>query len=121
MTDAIQYEMTQKQLDAILEACRPVPYLVVGGVPPISPQQSANIVWNALGREMGFDGLTVKPVAGKGERFFTAVPAIAARRDQEEDHQKPDSCPRCGEPQEPSPSEEAECEVCGWVIGRTKP
>ena len=29
----------------------------------------------ALGRKMGFDSLTVQPISGKGNQFFTAVPS----------------------------------------------
>jgi len=29
-----EYEMTQAQLDAILNACKPVPYMVFGGMEP---------------------------------------------------------------------------------------
>ena len=32
-----EYEMTEAQLAKLLEACRPVPYIIVGGIPPRSP------------------------------------------------------------------------------------
>jgi hypothetical protein len=66
-----EYEMTQAQLDAILNACKPVPYMVFGGMEPRSPQENANDAWAALGKELGFDHMTVRP-NGKGDRFFTA-------------------------------------------------
>jgi hypothetical protein len=66
-----EYEMTQAQLDAILAACKPAPYMVANGMEPLSPQENANDAWAALGQEMGFDHLTVRP-NGKGDRFFTA-------------------------------------------------
>ena len=66
-----EYEMTQAQLDKLLEACKPVPYMVFGGMEPMSPQENANRAWAALGEEMGFDHMTVQP-NGKGDRFFTA-------------------------------------------------
>jgi hypothetical protein len=69
-----EYEMTQKQLDKVLDACRPVPYMIVGGIAPRSPQENANDAWRALGEQMGFEPMTVQPVAGKSQRFFTAVP-----------------------------------------------
>jgi hypothetical protein len=75
MNERREYEMTEAQLQKILETCRPVPYLLgSGGVPPTSPQENANAAWARLGREMGFEHMTVKPVSGKGQRFFTAVP-----------------------------------------------
>jgi hypothetical protein len=66
-----EYEMTQAQLDAILNACKPVPYMVFGGHEPRSPQENANDAWAALGKELGFDHMTVRP-NGKGDRFFSA-------------------------------------------------
>lgn len=74
MTARQEYELTDEQLEALLEACRPVPYMVIGGIPPRSPQENANAAWQALGTEMGFDWSTVEPVPGKTENFFTAVP-----------------------------------------------
>jgi len=66
-----EYEMTQAQLDKIMKACEPVPYLVANGTEPLSIQDSVNQAWEALGNEMGFDYMTVRP-NGKGQRFFTA-------------------------------------------------
>ena len=48
-----EYEMTAEQEANLLEACRPVPYMVIGGVVPRSPQKNANDAWCALGREIG--------------------------------------------------------------------
>ena len=74
MYPRVEYEMSEEDHAALLEACKPVPYIVVGGHPPSSPQQNANAAWAALGRKMGFNGGTVQPVVGKPQRFFTAVP-----------------------------------------------
>lgn len=72
MTDRREFEMSEEQLARLLEASKPVPYLVIGGVPPASPQQNANAAWQALGRELGFDWTTVRPLSGRGQRAFTA-------------------------------------------------
>ena len=37
-------------------------------------QERANNAWEALGKKMGFDYMTVQP-SGKGDRFFTAIPS----------------------------------------------
>ena len=66
-----EFEMSEEQLNKILAACKPVPYIIVGGIAPRSPQENANAAWKSLGKEMGFDYLTVKPTQ-KGNRFFTA-------------------------------------------------
>jgi hypothetical protein len=73
-----EYEMTQEDLDRLLDACKPVPYMVIGGRPPRSPEQNANAAWDALGRKMGFVGHTARPIPGKGDRFFTAEPVEGA-------------------------------------------
>jgi len=69
------YEMTQKDLDAILDACKSVP-LIMLQIPGLhrSRQERANAAWGALGKKMGFDHMTVQPT-GNGDRFFTAIPS----------------------------------------------
>jgi hypothetical protein len=69
-----EFEMTQEDLDIILNACKPTPAMWgSGGVPLFATQQeNANEAWKALGKKMGFDGMTCNPVPGKGQRFFTA-------------------------------------------------
>lgn len=68
-----EYEMTQKDLDTLMEACKPVVCMKIGNFIPLSPQENANRAWATLGDRMGFDSFTVCP-SDKGERFFTAVP-----------------------------------------------
>ena len=70
-----EYEMSEDDLKALLAACRPVPVIMVGSYAPSSPQENANRAWARLGKKMGFDSDTVKPMQGKGDRFFTAVPS----------------------------------------------
>lgn len=69
------YEMSEADLSAILDACKPVPAMMIGGTLPSSPQENANRAWAALGKKMGFDHMTVQPIGGKGNRFFSAVPS----------------------------------------------
>ena len=69
-----EYEMTKNQLDRILEACKPVPMIMLQCGMPRSPQENANDAWERLGEEMKFDYLTVAAAGGKGARWFTAVP-----------------------------------------------
>lgn len=68
-----KYEMTQAQLDRILEACKPVALIAIHSGPIASPQENANRAWAALGEEMGFDHMTVTP-SQSGDRFFYAEP-----------------------------------------------
>lgn len=69
------YEMTQEQLDAILDACKPVPMIALQCGMPRSQQQNANYAWERLGKELGFDHYTVQPT-GRGDRFFSAESTI---------------------------------------------
>lgn len=66
------FEMTQEQLNKLLAAMKPVPYMIIGGFPR-SVQENANDAWAALGKELDFDPMTVRP-NGKGDRFFSAEP-----------------------------------------------
>lgn len=66
-----RFEMTQEQLDTLLDACKPVRYMITGGVSPRSPQENANDAWESLGKEMGFKHMTVEP-SREGDKVFTA-------------------------------------------------
>lgn len=67
-----EFELTEAEYAALLEACRPVPYIAAHCGPIRSPQESANEAWVTLGQQRGFDGMSVRPVPGKGPRFITA-------------------------------------------------
>ena len=67
-----QFEMTEDQLETLLDACKPVRLIALQcGMPP-SPWENANRAWAKLGDEMGFDSKTVQPISGKEDRFFLA-------------------------------------------------
>jgi hypothetical protein len=70
-----EYEMTEADLRELLAAMKPVAAMMIGGFAPDSQQENANRAWAALGKKMGFDSDTVRPVSGKGNRFFTAIPS----------------------------------------------
>ena len=72
-----EYEMTEDDLKTILDACKPTPVMFLSGGTPLgsNPQENANRAWAALGKKMGFDHMTVRPINGKGNLFFTAVPS----------------------------------------------
>ena len=63
--------MTQKDLDTLLDAMKPVPLIMLQCGEPSSQQENANGAWKELGNRMGFDWETVKP-NGKGDKFFSA-------------------------------------------------
>ena len=68
-----EYKLTDEQLETLLNASKPVIAMMVGGVAPRGPQENANSAWENLGNELGFDYMTVRPVSGKSNHFFTAV------------------------------------------------
>jgi hypothetical protein len=72
-----EFEMTEQDLAEILEACNPVPMIMLQCGMPSSPQENANRAWERLGEKYGFDYLTVEP-SEKGQRFFSAVPTKQA-------------------------------------------
>ncbi len=71
------YELTQEDVDSILEASKPVGAIMlhIGGGPP-TPQENANHAWQLLAKKYGFVWDTVLPASGKGQRFITAEPMI---------------------------------------------
>lgn len=81
MNPRVEYEMSEEDLKKILDACKPVPVIMVGGYMPSSPQENANRAWQALGEKMGFDYMTARP--GRTERHFTAVPSETAPQREE--------------------------------------
>lgn len=69
-----EFTMTEEQEQRLLSAMKPVPAMWIGG-PPRSVQENANDAWRALASELGFVWDTVQPVAGKGQRVFSAIVA----------------------------------------------
>ena len=68
------YEMSEENLKGLLDACKSVPVMMIGSYTPSSPQENANTAWRSLGEKMGFDSMTVQPIQGRGQRFFSAIP-----------------------------------------------
>jgi len=82
MGDRREFEMTEADLQVLLKACRPIPLIMCQYGMPRSPQETANAAWGELGKKMGFDFMSVKPLPSKGDRFFTAI-AQPAEHDAE--------------------------------------
>ena len=60
-----EFEMTKEQRARILNASRPVPYMVFGGIEPRSPQENANDAWREPGRRAGVRLLDGSPSSRK--------------------------------------------------------
>ncbi len=69
-----EYEMSKGQLTKLQDACKPVAMIALHCGTPTSPQENANNAWKSLGKELGFDYMTVQPINGKGPEFFSANP-----------------------------------------------
>ena len=67
--------LNDEQYERLLNASKPVPYMIIGGIEPRSPQENANDAWRALGQELGFDYMSVRPVAGEPRKFTADVEA----------------------------------------------
>ena len=77
------YEMTEEDLQELLDAFRPTPVMKIGNYVPSSPQENANRAWQRLGKKMGFDYMTVRPIDGKDRRFFSAAPSETQTQKEE--------------------------------------
>ena len=65
------YNMTDAQLATLLDSMKPVPMIMLQCGTPSSVQERANSAWKSLGKELGFDYMTVKPT-GNGDKQFSA-------------------------------------------------
>lgn len=70
----MEYEMSVGEEEELLDACKPTPCMMIGSYTPPTPQENANRAWKKFADRKGFDYMTVKPISGKGTRFFTATP-----------------------------------------------
>jgi hypothetical protein len=80
--------MTDEELREIFDACKPTLCIMIGNCEWPSPQDKVNAAWERLGKKRGFDYLTVRPVDGQGDKFFTAVPSETEVQRQERDRQE---------------------------------
>ena len=55
MNPRVSYEMTQEDLDTIMNACKRTPCMMIGGSTGPSPQENANNAWASLGKKMGLN------------------------------------------------------------------
>lgn len=67
-----EYQLTDEQLQQLLNISKPAPAIALNCGEPPSPQAMANAFWQSVGSELGFDYMTARPVTGKGPKFFTA-------------------------------------------------
>lgn len=67
-----KYRLSEDDFTALIQASQPAPYMVFGGMEPMSPQARAEQVWRDVGERLGFAWETVEP-SGPDQYEFTAV------------------------------------------------
>lgn len=70
----VEYEMTEEDFKQLAKLAGPWPAMFLSGGQSMfgDPQENANRAWASLGRKYGFEPMSVQPVRGKSQRFFTA-------------------------------------------------
>lgn len=68
-----RYHLSAAQMERLLEASKPSPMIMLQCGNPMSPQEKSNLVWISLGKEMGFQAMTVKPDGSGDAHAFTAL------------------------------------------------
>ena len=70
-----EYQMTQEELDTLLNACQASPCIKVGNVDMgKSAQENANDYWKILADKYGFVWDTARPIKGEADATkFTAL------------------------------------------------
>jgi len=64
------FTMSDEQLETLLKACEPVSMIMLHIRNPPSLQENANNAWKSLGKELGFNHMTVIP--GATQKEFSA-------------------------------------------------
>lgn len=68
------YMLTEAEYAELIEASKPVPYIIANGIAPISPAARVNEIWARIGRDRGFDPMTAHPADSDNRRQFRARP-----------------------------------------------
>jgi hypothetical protein len=71
-----EFQLTDEELEELLQSIQAVPLIVLQAGMPKSPQERANDAWCKIGKAKGFDGMSVRPSAAHPDNplFFTAFP-----------------------------------------------
>ena len=67
-----RYRMTDAEYEKLMVACEPVPYLVAGGMEPISPVEHAMVVWRRIAARVGCEVDSIGPGGTGDDRDFVA-------------------------------------------------
>lgn len=75
----ITFTITEEEMQMVLDASKPVPYMVLGGMEPSSPRENANRAWQAIGRTYGVEWDSIRPV-DEAARIMSGTPVSEADR-----------------------------------------
>jgi hypothetical protein len=67
-----EFKLNDEEMNYLISACKPQPYMIIGNYVPESPQENANNAWKYLGNKLGFIWDTVEPIDGKDQHCFMA-------------------------------------------------
>ena len=70
----MNYRMTDDEHARLIDACKPVPYMVFGGIAPESPTTKALRVWGEIAKRVGCVANTIGPSDTGDDRDFTGEP-----------------------------------------------
>ncbi len=68
-----EYKLTEDEFAQLMEASKPVPYMVIGGVEPQSPRDKSMRIWERVAARVGCDMNSIQP-NGADPRDFKANP-----------------------------------------------
>jgi poly-gamma-glutamate capsule biosynthesis protein CapA/YwtB (metallophosphatase superfamily) len=66
--------MTDEEFNDLVEACKPVPYMVIGGIVPESPTDKAMRVWDSVAKRVGCVQSSIAPANTGDDHDFMAEP-----------------------------------------------
>jgi len=58
----MEFTLTEDEMQSVLDASKPVPYLVIGGIPPRSQQEQANSAWQKIAEAHSVKWDTIRPI-----------------------------------------------------------
>jgi hypothetical protein len=68
------YELTEKEFQELVDASKPVPYIIVGGRAPMSPYERAMLVWDKVAKRVNCERDTIEAYDKNNLRMFKAMP-----------------------------------------------
>lgn len=69
-----QYRLTDEELNELIAATQPVPYLVIGGFAPESPTEKSMRIWTRVAKRVGCQVETIDAADTGDQHDFIAEP-----------------------------------------------